>query len=94
MKIEGNFYLPPSRNITAQYLKLVFSGKKNILKNNQVNFVKEFFSFKELQMGVLFDKFPKKEELLSFLPPFKDLGRVDKGFFLNVMNTIEDDYVN
>ena len=43
LKLEGNFYLPPSRNITAEYLKLVFGGQKKILKINQVNFVKDFF---------------------------------------------------
>ena len=45
-------------------------------------------------MKKLLNDFPKKQELFSYLPPFKDLNRIDKSFFLNIMNTIGNDYVN
>ena len=45
-------------------------------------------------MKHLFNSFENKQELYKYLPPFKDLNRIDKTFFINIMNTIEEDYVN
>ena len=40
------------------------------------------------------NEFPKRQELEEYLSPYKHLTRIDKKFFLNIMNTIEDDYIN
>ena len=45
-------------------------------------------------MKNLMNGFPKRQELEDYLPPYKNLTRIDKKFFLNIMNTIEDNYIN
>ena len=36
LRIEGQFYMPPSRNISSRYLRSVFSGNKLIFKVEEV----------------------------------------------------------
>ena len=38
--------------------------------------------------------FIKKEKLISYLPNYSNINKIDKQYFLNVMNTIKDDCVN
>ena len=82
------------RNITAGFLRKIFNGKKKYFTQNEIQKVKTVFYFKELRMDNVLKEYPKRNELLEYLPDHKQLYRIDKIFFLNISNTVIRGYID
>ena len=45
-------------------------------------------------MKMLYKDFEDKETLNSYLPMYKNLNKIDKTYFLNIINTLKPNYID
>ena len=71
------------------FLKIEIKIQKSTNKKANV-----FFNFKELQMRRLFEYFADKDQLIKYLADYKAINKIDKYFFLNIINTIKTNFID
>ena len=84
LRIEGQFYLPPDRNLNSEFVRSFLAGRKALFRVSEVIRVKHSFRFKELSLAALLSRYPRPTQAQSYLPDEKDLSKLDREYSLNV----------
>lgn len=82
--VEGQFYLPPKRNVNARFLQQFLAGRKKLFKVGDVKAVSRVWNFKTCTTRAVWDLFPAKQEAKPFFPDNPSIERLDKTFVFNV----------
>jgi hypothetical protein len=86
-------YLPPPSTINKDFLKQVLNDEKDFLELSQVKFV-TVPVYDELAVGKLWPLMNGNGEFMRYFPDKFSKGRLpDRGYFFNVMNTVEQEYL-
>lgn len=68
------YYLPPSDNITKDFLRSIFKREKKLLKNEDVKFI-NVPHFEELNVRDVLKRFKDEDKLLAYLPDIQAKGK-------------------
>ena len=89
----GQFYMPPRKKVTKDFLKEVFAGRKHLIPRAQLRPV-EVPKYDELSVVSLIADIMKEKELAKFLPEQRTRADLpDRQFFFNVVITTDPDYL-
>lgn len=89
LKVEGGFYLPSHKCVTAKFMAQFLRGEKALLKIDEVRWVHKIWAFKELTVQSLMQATDKADKVQRFLPDNQIPSKVDRQYFLNVVNTVD-----
>ena len=87
LAVEGRYYLPPRRNMTARFVQQFLAGQKKLLKAQEVLHVAKVWAFKSCTAARVWELFPEKRAAEPFLPDSQPLAKLDKSYLLNVSST-------
>lgn len=82
--VEGQFYLPPKRNVNARFLQQFLVGSKKLLKIKDIHAVSRVWNFKTCTTRAVWELFPEKHDARAFFPDTPAIERMDKTFVFNV----------
>ena len=86
-------YLPPDAAINKDFLKLVLADEKDLLELSEVKQVNVPL-YDELAVGKLWPLLQQNAGFMRYFPDKFPKGRVpDRGYFFNVLNTVEHNYL-
>ena len=83
------YYLPPTENVTKDFLRSVFTEEKKLMKMGDVVNINVPL-YQELNVADVLEVFKDHEELKRHLPDRLAKGRqIDRTYFFTVLNTLE-----
>ena len=86
-------YVPPSKMLNKDFLKLVLIEKKKLLKLSEVKYV-HVPKYEELSVKKLWPLMHNVENFMVYMPDPTEDGRLpDRKYFWNVLNTVNSGYV-
>jgi hypothetical protein len=77
-------FLPPRRNINAQFIKDFLAGRKRLLKKEDVISVGKCWRLKGLTTSEILAAFPDPLAARAYFPDLPDSKKLDRKFTLNV----------
>ena len=81
-------YVPPISNVTKDFFKDVFAGRKELLSNAEVKHI-NVPHYPELSVRDIYDAYKDDAKLKLYLPAKFAKGRqIDRTYFLNILNTL------
>ena len=81
-------YVPPISNVTKDFFKDVFSGRKELLSIAEVKHI-NIPHYPELSVRDMYEAYKDDPKLKLYLPAKFAKGRqIDRSYFLNVLNTL------
>ena len=87
------YYLPPEKQVTKDFLKLVFTNEKRLLKKNEVSYI-HVSHWDELAVKHLWPDMQKDPNIMVY---FSNDYAADKGpcreYFFNILNTVHPEYL-
>jgi len=91
--IVGNYYLPPKKKITKDFLKEIFAGRKHLVPCSQIRPI-NVPRYDELSVVTLIKDVMAQPSLAQFFPEQKTHADLpDHEFFFNIINTTEPEYL-
>lgn len=89
----GNYYLPPKKKVTKDFLKEVFAGRKHLVPCAQIRPI-DVPRYDELSVVTLIKDVMSQASLAKFFPEQKTHADLpDREFFFNIINTTEPEYL-
>ena len=93
MLVAGQYYMPPKKKVTKDFLKEVFAGKKHLIPMAQVRPI-EVPKYDELSVVSLISEVVKEKEFAKFFPEQRTKADLpDREYFFNVINTTDPSYI-
>ena len=90
---SGQYYMPPKKKITKDFLKEVFAGRKHLIPRAQVRPI-EVPKYDELSVVSLISDVMKERELAKFFPEQRTKADLpDREYFFNIVNTSDPEYL-
>ena len=90
----GQFYMPPLKKITIDFLKEVFAGRKHLIPRDQVRPI-DVPRYDELSVVHLIKDIMAQPELAKFFPEQKTAADLpDREYFFNIINTSDHGYLD
>ena len=91
---SGQYYMPPKKKITKDFLKEVFAGRKHLIPRAQVRPI-EVPKYDELSVVSLISDVMKERELAKFIPEQRTKADLpDREYFFNIVNTSDPEYLS
>jgi hypothetical protein len=93
ISIAGNYYLPPKKKVTKDFLKEIFAGRKHLVPCSQIHPI-NVPHYDELSVVTLIKDVMGQPSLAKFFPEQKTHADLpDREFFFNIINTTEPEYL-
>lgn len=89
----GQYYLPPIKKITKDFLKEVFAGRKHLIPRDQLRPI-DVPRYDELSVVNLIKDIMTQPELAKLFPEQKTPADLpDREYFFNIINTTDHGYL-
>ena len=82
------YYIPPPNDFTAEFGLAILQKEKKAFKLGKVNFVEKIPQEDEFKLERIKEMIKDDDEVHNYLPDFSDTHRPDKGYLLNIINTV------
>jgi hypothetical protein len=90
----GQYYLPPIKKITKDFLKEVFAGRKHLIPRLQLRPI-DIPRYDELSVVHLIKDIMAQPELAKMFPEQKTPADLpDREYFFNIINTTDHEYLD
>ena len=82
------YYIPPPNDFTAEFGLAILQKEKKAFKLSKVNFVEKIPQEDEFKLERIKEMIKEDDNVYNYLPDFSDTHRPDKGYLLNIINTV------
>ena len=90
LQLQYGFYPPPERMASTAFLRDLLSGAKQMVRLQDLRAIDHVESYEELSLNNLLDYASNNlPRLFDFLPQPYVIGKLSRGYVVNVMNSLE-----